>query len=508
MIFGADHVRSDRVLEADLCVVGSGAGGAPVAAEAVAAGKSVVVLEAGRFWRPKDFTQLEHEMFPRLFHEKGGRATRDKAVKVHQGKGVGGSTLHNINLCKPLPMAILRHWKAEHGLEALDEATATALFDEVETRLGVTTLTDNDLNHNNRVLKEGAEALGYPGGFLRHNRTGCMGSGFCELGCPFDAKNNALKVFIADAVAGGATVLADTWAVRVTLDGRRATGVEAVVRHPDTGATLHRVTVKAKAVCVSASATATPSLLRRSGVDDPGALIGSRLHLHPGTAVAAVFDRDLDSWQGIPQSWECTELLDLEDESKDLRCWLIAAFAHPAGVGSILAGFGADHARWMKDFKRIAAISPMVHDHTVGRVDPRGDFGVSIDYWPDEADRAQLRRGLVEGARILLAAGAARVVVPLSTPVEVTSADEVDRLIGSIPIERHDIDITAVHPMSSVWMGDDPATSCCDSRGRYHHADNLFVADTSLYPTSIGIPPQITTYAMGLHVGRAIVATL
>ena len=146
MIFTADHFKQDVTLDADVCVVGSGAGGAPVAARAAAAGKSVVVLEAGSFWRPKDFTQLEHEMFPRLFHEKGGRATSDKGIRVHQGKGVGGSTLHNINLCKRLPEAILARWREEYGLSALDQKTATALFDEVEERLGVSQLTEAELN--------------------------------------------------------------------------------------------------------------------------------------------------------------------------------------------------------------------------------------------------------------------------------------------------------------------------------------------------------------------------
>jgi choline dehydrogenase-like flavoprotein len=62
--------------------------------------------------------------------------------------------------------------------------------------------------------------------------------------------------------------------------------------------------------------------------------------------------------------------------------------------------------------------------------------------------------------------------------------------------------------MGSVWMGDDPARACVDSTGRYHHLDNLFVADTSLYPSSIGAPPQNTPYALGTHVGRQIASFL
>ena len=61
--------------------------------------------------------------------------------------------------------------------------------------------------------------------------------------------------------------------------------------------------------------------------------------------------------------------------------------------------------------------------------------------------------------------------------------------------------------MGSVAMGDDPANAVVDSRGKHHHLDGLWVADASLFPSSIGVPPQLSVYALGLHVGRAIATT-
>lgn len=503
MIYGAASFERDLAIACDVCVIGSGAGGAPVAEECARRGKRVVVLEAGSFLRPRDFTQLEHEMLPRLYHEKAGRTTRDRAIHVHQGKGVGGSTLHNLNLCKRPPAAILARWRECYGLEALPAATLDALFDEVEARLSVRPLGEADLNENNRVLKRGCEALGYRGGYLAHNRRGCVGAGFCEIGCPFDAKENALKVYIAPAVERGAMVLADTWAVRIRWSGRRASAVEAVVRDPATGAERHRVTIEARAVCVAASATGTPALLLRSEVPDPHALVGSRLHLHPGAAVAGIFADEVVGWTGIPQSYECTEFLDFAPGS-ERRVWITTAFAHPVGASAILGAFGTEHARFLQHYPRLAALLPMLHDETSGRVRPRGNYGVEIDYWPGAADRAQLALGVRECARLLLAAGAKTAIVPLAAPIEIERLEDVDRALGALEIRPHDLDLTAVHPMSSVWMGDDPARACVDSTGRYHHLDNVYVADTSLFPTSIGGPPQITAYALGTHVGRTI----
>lgn len=507
MIYTAEHIRRDQTIVADLCVVGSGAGGAPVAWEAARHHKKVVVLEAGRFWRPKDFTQLEHEMFPRLYHEKGGRTTHDKAIHVHQGLGVGGSTLHNLNLCARLPQAIEKQWREMYGLSGLPTEKLHALYAEVEKHLSVRSLNEGHLNGNNRVFKRGVEALRYRGGYMKHNREGCAASGFCELGCPFDAKQNALKMYHAPAVEAGAMIVSDTWATKIRWHGTKAQTVEAVVREPQTGKPLHRINVEAKVICVSASATGTPTLLQRSQIPDPYALLGSRLFLHPGVAVAGLFEETLQSWAGVPQAYECTEFLDF-DRGSQKRVWIIPAFAHPVGASSILAGFGSEHARYFRDYHKMAAFTAMIHDETSGTVRPKGDLGVDIRYWPDEKDRQQLALGLRECAKIMQAAGAKTVMVPFSKTQEFGRDARLEQALQSISIVPHDLNITAVHPMGSVWMGDDPKNSCVSSLGRYHHLDNVFVADTSLFPSSIGTPPQLTAYTLGLHVGRQILTLL
>lgn len=184
MIYTAEHLRQPVSLQADLCVIGTGAGGSPVVWEAIQKGHSVIVVEAGSFWRPEDFSQLEHEMFPRLYQDKAGRTTTDRAIQVHQGKGVGGSTLHNINLCKTIPAEIYQQWTKKHGLKHLSWKTLQGLYKEIQQRLSITQVKPEQMNANNRLLQRGCTQLKYKGGLLSHNRVGCAGSGFCELGCP------------------------------------------------------------------------------------------------------------------------------------------------------------------------------------------------------------------------------------------------------------------------------------------------------------------------------------
>ena len=145
----------------------------------------------------------------------------------------------------------------------------------------------------------------------------------------------------------------------------------------------------------------------------------------------------------------------------------------------------------------------MLHDESTGTVEPDGDLGLSIDYWPDVHDRDELRFGLKACARLLFAAGARHVFAATRPVLKIESEAHLSRL-DDVPIERGAIDITAVHPMASVPMDDDPAVAAVDSAGRHHHVRGLWVADGSLFVSSVGVPPQLSIYALGLHVGRAI----
>lgn len=91
--------------------------------------------------------------------------------------------------------------------------------------------------------------------------------------------------------------------------------------------------------CFSYGCLVNPAEADSGNSPDPFDLIGSRLHLHPGVAVAGVFSEPVNSWQGIPQSYECTEFLSFEPAS-ERRVWIIPSSAHPVGVASFLPAFG------------------------------------------------------------------------------------------------------------------------------------------------------------------------
>jgi choline dehydrogenase-like flavoprotein len=160
----------------------------------------------------------------------------------------------------------------------------------------------------------------------------------------------------------------------------------------------------------------------------------------------------------------------------------------------------------MRSYRNLAVLTAMLHDETSGEVSVDEDRPV-LRYKMIESDRLQLARGLVASARILLAAGAREVTIPAVPPVRVTSPRELDALDLAF-VRPHAVPLAAVHPMGTMRMGDDPRTSVVDARGEHHHLKGLFVADGSLFRSSIGGPPQISIYALALHLAPHLVRAL
>ena len=505
MIFDASRLPLPARGAADLCVVGSGPGGATAAMVCAEAGLHVVVLEAGGLVLPSGSTQREEEMIPQLLWHAGGRTTTNRAVQVHQGRAVGGSAIHNTCLCKRIPEGVLRGWLQSHGLEHLPLPVWASLYEEAERLLSVHTIPVERWSRHNQLLGEGADELGWRWGGLSHNRTNCLSSGFCELGCAYDAKNNALKVCIPRLLKAAGEVLTRCQAVRVRHEEGQVAGVEAVAVHPVTGEALGEVIIDAPRVCLSASATGTAAILLRSDVPDPSGATGRGLHIHPGIFAAGDFEEPVRAWDGIPQSTECTHFLDVWGGHPEHRTWIITAFSHPMAFAALLPSHGPVHRQAIERYAHTGVFTAMLHDHTSGVVEPKGDLDVSIDYWPNQADQAELAFGLSRCVELLFAAGARKVMVPGAEIRSIDRPEQIEALDLSVTPDTSTL--VAVHPMSTVPMGDDPAQCPVDSRGAHHQVRGLWVSDGSLFPTSIGGPPQLSIYALGLHIGRAIAST-
>ncbi len=480
---------------ADVCVIGSGGGGAVVAAEIASAGHDVVVLEQGHHWTKAHFTQREDQMLPRLFEEAGMRQTSDGAITILQGRNVGGSSVHNLCYAFRTPDPILGLWEREHGLRGLDPAALAPSFERVERNLSVKPILEEEINELNRRIRAGAEKLGYSGFVTRHNREGCVRSGYCILGCAYDAKQSMLVTYVPRADAAGARIYADARAERIEIGSGRNKTVRGSVVDPS-GRPLGRVEVEAPVVVLAAGAINSPEIWLRSGLPNASGQVGRNLHLHPSCMVAGFYETPIDAYRGIPQSYYIDEFIDLaRDPYTGYVLMPIAGF--PVLTSVSLPGFGRAHSRQLREFAKLGGLLVLLHDRSAGRVEAGSSPGrPKIEYALLPDDRRMIAEGLVHCAEVLFAGGARRCLVPfLPDGLDLSPGDDLGQITRRGVREGETV-ITSTHPQSTLRMGGDPSTSVVNAYGESHEVPGLFVADMSVFPTSLGAPPQITTAAL------------
>src|SRR2546422_7793146 len=123
--FSIESLRpaNETSLEADVCVVGTGAGGSVIAAKLAESGHRVIVLEAGPYRTADAFTQREAEAYDTMFQGHGVLTTRDSAFSVLAGQTAGGSSTINWMTCLKPPRWARDEWERECGLTGVASPT-------------------------------------------------------------------------------------------------------------------------------------------------------------------------------------------------------------------------------------------------------------------------------------------------------------------------------------------------------------------------------------------------
>ena len=506
-----EHVSGDSAtLQAEVCVVGSGAGGGVIAAELQQAGCSVVVLEMGQYRNESDFKQLELPGMLELYLGGGLASSEDGSIALLAGSTLGGGTVVNYMNCIRTPEHIRREWAAM-GVEGIDQPEYEQHIDSVWKRLGVND-TATSQNRTHKKLIEACEALGYPHRALTRNAdTSCedpRACGYCFAGCQAGCKQSTMKTFLQDAADAGARFVVAARAERILLRDGRAAGVEAIVTHEDGSTTA--LTVHAPSVVVAAGAIESPALLLRSGVGGPAA--GRHLRLHPAALVAGIYDQPIEGWIGQIQSALSDEFKQCEGEHGFL---IEATTVAPAIVAMSLPWEdGATHKQLIES--RLAYIAPFIsvaRDHGEGQVVIDG-HGRAVTRWSfdDELDARLFRRAMVELARLQRAAGAREIITFYQRPVlRWREGEDFDAFLAEIEqgsLQANDVAAFTAHQMGSCRMGSDPADSVANGRGELHDTPGVWIGDGSAFPTAPGVNPMISIMSLAHRTAANILASV
>lgn len=501
MILRHRDYETSSHFEADVVVVGTGAGGGAAGAELAEAGLSVVFVEEGGYHATSTFNPYATETVPRLYRDASATVLFGRPeIKYLEGRCVGGSTVLNGGVAYRAPEKVLDSWAARTGSSELSAAGLEPYFERVEERVHVAPQLPMSVGTDSRLMAIGARKLEWRYEVNHRNQVACVGANNCVFGCPTGAKQSTLVSYVPRALAAGARCLTEVRVERLLTERGRCVGIVGTAINPQTRERDRTVVVRARAVVVAAGAIQTPYLLLRHRLGRPSRLLGRNLLCHPNAKVLGVYDFDVNAWQGVNQYGQVRQF---DDEGIVFAENMVP----PGALAALIPCVGEASWTLMRRYNQIIATGVLVEDSTSGSV-TRGPLGLPLSKYRITAyDHHRFIEGVRQLATLHFAVGAEYVVLPFVNHPIVRSVDELQRLDTS-SVRARDLELLTVHLMGTAAMGSRPDRSVVDLSGQVWDLPGCYVADASLFPSAIGRNPQITIMALATKVATRVAEAL
>lgn len=502
-------------LNAEVCVIGSGCGGATLAYKLAEAGIDVIVLEKGGYYPASTFDNRELNQAGKVDAERNLTTSTDGSTFLTYGELVGGTSVHYWADSYRTPNDRLELWAAQYGISGHGAAELSPIFDDVERRHHIHEAEDFRYNRMNQLFRQAVEGLGWEGAPIKQARNGCAGSGHCMQGCAINAKQSQLVTSIPSAMGLGARVFSDLRADEFAFEGGKMTQLTASVidrrRNRPSGRTL---VVKAKHFVVAAGGFNSPALLlAQRSLRDRLPALGKHFGMNPTVFAHGLYPERIELWRNIPAAYGVEGFrrarYDANGNYVEGGFLLVPDQIQPALMAYTVGGFDTEAAEWMSKLSHVGGAIGWIDDHPdeLGeiRLNDSGRREVLYPYGP--TTQKMLRDVMKKAAIVNFKAGATKVMLGDLKRTTLTSLDQVDR-IEAIHFKPGNLFIAAPHPFGGCRMGSDPKTSVTDPSHRIHGVDNLFVADPSVFPTGPSVDPSMTimgfSYIAAAHVANAL----
>ena len=488
----ADDI-STEVITADVVIIGSGAGAAILARGLAEQGRDVLMIERGAFSDPSTFTDDEVEMIARLYDDGALQLSRDFRFQVLQGSCVGGTTVVNNAVCFDVPQHVLARWNDPAEFDArLDTLRLQASNKAIRNLLSIQPQNHSNLNPGARYLVQGMAKLGLNlppnlSGVVDANIVECLGCGYCNIGCAYGRKLSMLDTVLPwtqrdfnKAGRKALRIIAGCEAEKLQAKGSEITGITC--RFQDG----RRLDVRGNTFAICAGAVSSSLLLIRSGVAADRA--GQSLGFNMGSPITAVFPDVIDSYDGLQISHYL--------EPVPRRGFVVETWFNPPVTQALtMPGWFEDHELNMKRYNRMTCAGILVATEGSARVRRGGLTGREVAYEPSSSDLKKLLDGLILSGEAFFAAGAECVIPSTFEYREFRTVAELKRLPDFVT-DSSDITLGTGHPQGGNPISADPRRGVVDPEFRVHGYRNLFVADASVFPSSLGVNPQLTVMAL------------
>lgn len=452
----------------DYIIIGSGAGGSPLAHYLTKAGAKVLMLEAGKRFNKRTFPDNEMDANAQLMWGGGTDLTKDAHTVLLRGKCVGGGTIVNQCLLDRFDDVAWNDFKTDSGINMFNTEAMASAYDEVESHLAMHTFRRDEWNGNAEIYQQAFDKLGYETKPLRRGQNGnCDGYDCVKAvgGCSRDSKQSMLITFLPKAEKQGLTLIPEF-------------SVESInhSKHMVTVSGFHQgkqVSFYAAKCIVSAGAIGTPKLLMQSGIDAKLPAMGTHFHCHPQFMITGMFEQIVDAHKGAFQT--------LKSSDPRFRGWgfkLENVFAGPCSIAMLNYSCGKPHQDFMRKYRHMGCMEVAIRDHTPGTIKLTKDRRVVVDKGVDEVDKKRMDQGRNLVKELLVAAGGRDI---MSSPLRI-----------------------GLHLMGGARMGNDENTSVVNEAFKVHGYENLYVVDGSLFPNAPGINPSLSIMSLSYRASQAI----
>jgi choline dehydrogenase-like flavoprotein len=488
------YAQYDRAFDekADVVVVGSGPCGSVAAFELARAGHDVILIEEGPPFTVRDFEFDGNLSMTRTMREGGLRVTRGTTMPTMQAVALGGGSLVNSAICVRPPDSVFTRWATTFDLERTNRESLDPHFDAISEFLGIAPTPDSVQGRRNLLFRDACNALGLSSEPISRNVRGCRGSGECFTGCRSRAKQSMDVSYVPAALRAGARVMTSLQVQSIQRSGNRVTGVSGQVVAPFGGDVSHRFQIQAKAVVLAAGCTATPVLLRHSDdLANRSGQVGANLQFHPGIAIAGVYPEPTDPQFGATQGYQSLAFVDEGFKLETL-------WAPPPLLSMRFPGLGSDLQVHFAELPHTAIFDGIVSaNHSLGRVKARWRSLNPILHWRiDPRDVEIMRRALKVIAELHFAAGARKILPGVQGVQEIMTRLEETRVLGTDRVRPEGLVMGGNHVFSTTRMHGDPTRGVVDEDGRCHDLENLYIADTGIFPQCPSVNPMLTGMAL------------
>lgn len=505
--------------QVQVCIIGTGCGGATLGAFLSEKGISTLLIEKGGYYPTATFDNHELTMAGKISGNRNLDTTDDTAINLVYGNNVGGASVHYWADSYRTPKDRLELWEEEYGIQGHSESKLKPYWDRLEKRLNVHPATNEYLNKMNQLIEKESKKLGWKGHRVPQARKNCQKSGHCMQGCAFAAKQSQLVTHIEDIIENGGIILADLEAETLVWNKSQdkvESLVARVIHRPSSRPTNTLVKIQADIFVVAAGGFHSSAFLLKNGLAKRLPALGSYVSINPSPSVFALYPMEIQMWRNIPAGYGIDGFRLAKYYSngnyKEGGYLIMPNQLQPGTLAALMPLVGESHFAWMKNLSRIGGTIGWIDDipSELGRIYIKKSFhGISkkVEY-PIRPITSQMLKDLIlKQIELNLACGAEEVLVASHRPITIRTKKDID-MLRNWEIQSGDLIMAAPHPAGGCRMGKDPKNSVVNSQHRVHGVKNLYVSDSSVFPTGVSVDPSFTIMAFSFIAGESILDSL